>query len=84
MLILWIQEHGGSFHLLISNFFLSGTWSSCHTGLSLAWLDLHWDILYYLPGTLVESAWQSESWEAGSWSKEFQGNSLPGGLAFSP
>jgi hypothetical protein len=37
-----------------------------------------------LPGTLVESAWQSESWEAGSWSKEFQGNSLPGGLAFSP
>jgi hypothetical protein len=28
--------------------FSSGTWSFCPTGLSLAWLELHWDILYYL------------------------------------
>ena len=48
LIILLIHEHGRSFHLLISSVFSSNTWSSCHTGFSLAWLELHQDSLYYL------------------------------------
>ena len=32
----------------ICQFLCSETWSSCHSDLSLAWLDLHQDILYCL------------------------------------
>ena len=44
------HKHGRSFHLVISLLQLlsSGTWSSCHTDLSLSWLELHQDILYHL------------------------------------
>lgn len=40
MLLLPIQEHGRSHHLLLSSF--------NHTDFSLAWLELLQDIIYYL------------------------------------
>ena len=49
MLILSIQEHGRSFHFLVSSsIYFFKDLSSCQVGLSLVWLVLPQDILCYL------------------------------------